>query len=319
MDKVLEAIDEKRNIKPNSLRAYGISLRKVQEAVEPDKEFTNLDFLKDENKVQESISGFKISTQKNYLASIIVGLDALNENDKYKDDLESYRSYLEAIAEEHNKEQKSGEKSESQTKNWTTIKELQKVLTGYKNDINERELWNKETLTTKQYDLMQKWVIGNLYVGDPDNPPARADYAPMFVVSEKEFNDLHEDDKDLNNYLVVKSRNNKFFHFGEYKTAKKYGANKVILGKKLNSVMNIWLRFNKTDSLLTNSKREPQTANGLSKYINKVFAPTGKKISINILRHVFISEKFPNINDEKAQIAKKMGHSISQQGDYSKK
>jgi len=319
MEKVLEAIDKKRNIKANSLKAYGISLRKVQEAVEPKKEFTNLDFLKNEEKVQESISDLKISTQKNYLASIIVALDALNIKDKYTEELASYRGYLEVVQEEYKKNENSGEKSDSQQKNWATIKELQKVLLKYKNDISERELWNKEKLTPKQFDLIQKWVVGNLYIGDPENPPTRLDFAPMDVISETDFNKLHEDDKDLNNYLVVKSRNNKFFHFGEYKTSKKYGNNKVVLGKKLNSVMNIWLRHNDSDSLLVNSKGLPQTANGLSKFLNKVFAPSGKNISVNMLRHIFISEKYPNINNEKEADAKKMGHSVQQQGNYSKK
>lgn len=319
MEKVLEAIDKKRNIKANSLKAYGISLRKVQEAVEPKKEFTNLDFLKNEEKVQESISDLKTSTQKNYLASIIVALDALNTKDKYTEELASYRGYLEVVQEEYKKNEDSGEKSDSQQKNWATIKELQKILLKYKNEITERELWNKEKLTPKQFDLIQKWVVGSLYVSDPENPPSRLDFAPCDVISETDFNKLHEDDKDLNNYLVVKSRNNKFFHFGEYKTSKKYGNNKVVLGKKLNSVMNIWLRHNDSDSLLVNSKGLPQTANGLSKYLNKVFAPSGKNISVNMLRHIFISEKYPNINNEKEADAKKMGHSVQQQGNYSKK
>ena len=42
-------------------------------------------------------------------------------------------------------------------------------------------------------------------------------------------------------------------------------------------------------------------------------------ISVNMLRHIFISEKYPNINNEKEADAKKMGHSVQQQGNYSKK
>jgi hypothetical protein len=319
MDKVLEAIDAKRNIKANSLRAYGISLRKVQEAVQPNKEFKNIDFLKDEDKVLEAISELKISTQKNYIASIIVALDALNEKEKYDEELAKYRGYLDEINDQYVKEFESGEKSDKEQSNWASMKELKKVLNNYKNDISERELWNKETLTPKQFDLMQKWVVGNLYIGDPENPPTRLDFAPMLVIGEKAFETLDDEDKENHNYLVIKSRNNKYFNFGEYKTSSKYGQNKVPLGKKLNSVMNIWLRHNKSDSLLLNSRGQPQTANGLSKYLNKVFAPTGKKISVNMLRHIFLSEKYPNINKEKEEDAKKMGHSVNQQGKYSKK
>ena len=95
----------------------------------------------------------------------------------------------------------------------------------------------------------------------------------------------------------------------EYKTSGKYGENQVKVGKKLNSVLNIWLKYNKTDSLLLNSQGKPMSANGLGKEIKKVFEPTGKNISVNMLRHIFISEKYPKEKlDEKAEDAKKMGH-----------
>jgi len=119
--------------------------------------------------------------------------------------------------------------------------------------------------------------------------------------------------------LVLKSRNKKYFHFGEYKTAKKYGANVIPVGKKLNSVLNIWLRINPTDSLLLNSQGKPQTANGLGKYITKVFEPTGKKIGVNLLRHIFITEKFEPQLEEKKKVASQMGHSVGTQELYAKK
>jgi hypothetical protein len=38
-----------------------------------------------------------------------------------------------------------------------------------------------------------------------------------------------------------------------------------------------------------------------------------------MLRHIFLSEKYPNQNTEKEEDAKKMGHSVNQQSKYSKK
>mgnify|MGYP003642495996 FL=1 len=61
-------------------------------------------------------------------------------------------------------------------------------------------------------------------------------------------------------------------------------------------------------------------SNQLSKYINKVFSPTGKKISANLLRHIYITEKFPvEENNDKKEVAEKMGHSVDTQNSYSKK
>ena len=47
METLKKAIDEKRNIKPNSLNAYVISISKLHRATEGDGEFKNLDFLPD--------------------------------------------------------------------------------------------------------------------------------------------------------------------------------------------------------------------------------------------------------------------------------
>ena len=290
MDTLRRAIDEKRNIKPNSLNAYVISISKLHKATEGDGEFKNLDFLKDTKEIKEFLSSLKLSTQKNYLASIIVSLDAMNTKGKYDDLIKEYREILDDTHNKYVEDYENGEKSESQKKNWASMKELKKVMAMYLRDIKERELFSKEELNKKQMALMQKWVIANLFLNE-ENPPTRLDYSPMEIISKGEYDKLDEEERKENNYLVVLSRNNKFFSFNEYKTSGKYGENQVKVGKKLNSVLNIWLKYNKTDSLLLNSQGKPMSANGLGKEIKKVFEPTGKNISVNMLRHIFISEK----------------------------
>ncbi len=183
----------------------------------------------------------------------------------------------------------------------------------------DRGAFSKEELSKKQFDILQKYVVGSLYVFE-DNPPVRLDYGDMKIVNNSEYEDLSEDDLEENNYLVNKSRNNKFFSFGDYKTAKNYGTKKITVGKKLNSILNIWLKYNKTDNFLLDSRGGIMTSNQLSKYLNKVFAPTGKKISANMLRHIYISEKHPvKVDEDKEDTADKMLHSTDQQKQYSKK
>lgn len=318
MDIIKEAIDNKRNIKPNSLKAYLISLQKTHDFIEGEGELEDLNFLKNEEEVVEKLQDLKLSTQKNYLSAIIVALDAMNDEGDYDSELDYYRGYLAELQKQHQEEQEKQQKTKSQDENWASMKELRKVMNKYKADIMERELLTKPELNRKQFDLVQKWVVANLFLDD-ENPPTRLDYAPMKVIKEEDFQKLSDEEKDDANYLVLKSRNKKYFHFGEYKTAKKYGANVIPVGKKLNSVLNIWLRINPTDSLLLNSQGKPQTANGLGKYITKVFEPTGKKIGVNMLRHIFITEKFEPQLDEKQEVAKKMGHSVGTQELYAKK
>ena len=59
--------------------------------------------------------------------------------------------------------------------------------------------------------------------------------------------------------------------------------------------------------------------NTLSKYIVKVFDPSGKHITLNLLRHIFISENvdLEKIKKEK-ETAEKMMHSSDMQKDYVK-
>ena len=322
MEKVKEAIDKARNIKPNSLRAYIISINKVHNAIF-DKDIVDkknpLDFLKDEKKVLDTIKDLKINTQKNYLSAIIVGLDSMNDKGIYDTELKEYREYLDELNKETIKELEKNEKTDNQEKNWVSLQALKKVMNSYKRDLIDRDVFKKETITKKQRDILQMWVVANLYLHD-DNPPIRLDYGGMKVIKNSDYEKLSKDELEENNYLVVKSRTNKFFHFGEYKSKKAHGIKKIPVGKILNSVLNIWLKFNDSGNLLVDSRDKPMNSNQLSKYISKTFAPTGKKITANMLRHIYISEKHPvEVNDSKKQTADKMLHSVSTQEKYSKK
>jgi integrase len=319
MEELTTNILEKRKIKPNTLRAYLINIRKLHEKVNPNKEFTNLDFLKNKDKILGILEDMKLSTKKNYVASIIVALSS--QPKKYGKIVEEYRDYLDGIAKLYKEQMEEQTKSEKEEANWVSLSKLRKVMNGYKREIMERDLLKKEpdSLTKKERDLIQKWVVSSLYLLD-DNPPMRLDYI-MKTISRTEYDKLSDVQKKEQNFLVVSSRNKKFFSFGEYKTSKQYGVKKIPVGSKLNTVLNVWLKINKTGHLILNSRGEPMTSNGLKKYLNKVFSPSGKNnISATQLRHIFISEKIggPTLK-EKKELADKMAHSTNQQEIYNKK
>ncbi len=161
MDTFTNAINEKRNIKPNSLKAYLISIKKLNEFI----------------------------TKKNFLAAVVVSLDAMNNENKYTELLADYRTLLDDINSKFAEDYDNGEKSKKQKENWTTIKELVKVMNSYLADIKERELLKQETLNKKQMALLQKWVIANLFL-NKENPPTRLDYAPMEIINKADFEKL---------------------------------------------------------------------------------------------------------------------------------
>ena len=229
--------------------------------------------------------------------------------------IDFYRNRMEELAKEYDVEQREQRKSETQSNNWTSLSKLKKVNSFYKKQLNERGILGKDSLNNKEFNLLQMWDVSSLYLF---HPPLRNDYV-MKVIPRKQYYSMSDEEKKKGNYLVVKSRNTKQFSLGEYKTSGKYGTKLIKVDKKLNSVLNVWLRFNKSGHLLLNSKREPITANGLTKLLQKTFEPTGKKISSSMIRHIFITEniKMPELK-EKEELADKMGHSVSQQELYIK-
>ena len=139
----------------------------------------------------------------------------------------------------------------------------------------------------------------------------------MEVIRETEFETLDDTNQ---NYLVVASRNRKYFSLGSYKTDGKYGTKKISIDSKLNTIINRWLLHNKSGFFLVNIRGGPLSDNSLTKLLNKIFSSSNKKISSTMIRHIYLSEKYKNVQNEMKNDAAVMGHSVdTQQNIYVKK
>ena len=79
-------------------------------------------------------------------------------------------------------------------------------------------------------------------------------------------------------------------------------------------MLNIWLKFNDSGFLLLNNRKEELTQNGLTKLIQKTFQPTGKdNISVNMIRKIYLTDKYGDEKGEKIADAKAMQHSVKTQ------
>mgnify|MGYP001406417424 FL=1 len=309
---LFEKIQESRDIKEKSINAYITSLKKIHNYIDGGNDFDSLKFLASNKfkEVLEFLDTLKLPTRKNYIAAILVALSSeKSPNDKL---IEKYRNHLDILAVEYNKKIKSHEKSEKLEKNWVSMKELLDIVKRYKREIKERNLDKKDTFQKKDLDLYQKYLVGSLYT---ILPPLRNDYANMKVITFKEYENI-EDKK--NNYLVIVSKSKKFFSFGAYKTSEVYGIKTLDIPRNLNNIINKWLERNKTGFFLINTKNEPLSENGLTKFLYKTFEDTGKNISSTIIRHVYLSDKYKDINEEKAKDAAQMLHSVGEQDNYIK-
>ncbi len=318
-NELISNIKEKRpKLRESSLNLYVNNIKKLNKFIGND-EFKNIDFLNNKNDVEKALLGKSNHTIKTYYASIVVALMAMDAKD---DLIDMYRDDMEKLQEDYKNKMDGQQKTDKQKKNWLEYDELLKIMNNLRKKVNYEKLLNKKELSNKEKNLLQQWLVSSLYLLEPEaNPPVRLNYAPMIVISEKDFikNQLENKDKVLeDNYLVIKSRNNKYFSFNNYKTSGTYLTKEIPVGKKLNSVINSWLKFNKSGYLLLNSKDEPMNSNGLTKFINKIFEHTGKKVSVSMIRHAYLSDRYEADNEDKQAIADLMMHSQSQQTEYIK-
>jgi hypothetical protein len=316
LDDLKTKIKEKRNIRDSTLNAYVFNINKLYRLTHDDKTIDDIKFLNNKDTVMKAIEEKKLSTRKSYLAAIVVVLMAYDADEEL---IKYYRTEMELLAKTFNAEMETQKKSQTQDENWVSLEQLKKVMKKYKAELDRDKILQKDQLSKKEFDLLQKWIVSALYVIDDINPPLRNNYI-MKIINKKDYDKLTATEIKQNNYLVIKSRNNKFFSLGDYKTSGTYGTKLIDIGKQLNSALNIWLKYNTTENLLVNSKGGSMTANGLTKFIQKVFQPTGKNnISSSMIRHIYITTKFPPQLKEKQEVAEKMLHSPSQQSLYSKK
>ena len=97
--------------------------------------------------------------------------------------------------------------------------------------------------------------------------------------------------------------------FNSYKTAKTYGKQTVAIPTKCKNILQKWIKQNPTaEYLFTDTNGKPLTAVKMNQRLNKLFG--GKKISVNALRHSFLTSKYATTMKE----MKEMENTMSQMG-----
>ena len=334
MESLFIKIKSLRNLNDTTTKGYLSSLLRLQKKMglsevdinneELDKFFQNwiniLDFIK---------LNFKKPYQTNLLSCLIVSMEAhMHEEDEkpiIKTGLASIREYQMEIKKELDLTKYSEKKSETEEINWVPYADLQSVIKITNKRVN-KILQIGRPITLKEAKDIMLWIVANLYVGSKENPPLRLDYNNMIVLNEKDY--LENNMSEGQNYLVIISSRTKYFVLGEYKTFKKYGKKSIKLSPVLNKVINRWeqIKGNMIDNvkihnnyLLFNNKAEPLSESLMSTYIADAFKSTGKHITVNLLRHIFITDVVSGLPlIERKKISDKMCHNIEMQQIYNK-
>jgi len=311
-----ENTNRKRKLSLVSIAIYKTNLELLNKIITGDDKIQNIDFVKDVDKVLEALSVKALNTRKNYITSIVVMLKALGEDELY----DRYTALMDMISKQVEDKYDENEKTENQKNNWVDYIEILKLLNKYKTLTRPLFRKDKDDLTNKEKDLIQQHLVLYLYSGKAF-PIIRNDFADMKIVDDK---DKLEDKK---NYLVISNNKRSMrFQLNEFKTKNsKTNIDKPFIiqikDAELKSLIRKWIDIANSEYLLINlsgnqykGKGTPMSANGIAKYLQKIFMKhLNKKISTSLLRSIYITNKYKNntTTKEKKELAQDMLHSKS--------
>jgi len=288
----------------NSINTYINSLRTIKRYLGMDGDLDNTKFLNNFDKVIKCVeeNSPKLTTQKSKITSILVALSS--DNKPNEELLNKYKKHVDTIAKKYNKWLEKQEKSDTQKKNWISYSQLLCVTNDLLKKYNKLRKIPNDMLNNKQFRTIQNYVMLRTQL----QYPIRNDFANMKILSEKEYKKIPEDVKQKNNYLEIISKNKKKFHINNYKTVKRLGARSYDIPKELNTILNQFLKINKSGWLFVkpSDKNTPLSEGDITKQFYILFKEyfPEKLISTSLLRHIIISHERMN-DDSIKEIQKK--------------
>lgn len=274
---------DSKEISDSSKKLYISKLKKLNGGIP-----TDFKFLKDKEAIQAKLDEQPLNTRRSSVIAIVSATKGVEP------ELHAHYTSLMEKLNKDSQEATKGKKSERQEENWITLTELQQIL-----DENGKliaSLTRKKKVSEQQYDDLLSHLVLSLYTKMP--PRRSTDYVAMHV---------SEPDEDRTKNYFHKDH----FYFNNYKTAKTYKQQVTKPPKEIVDLLKLYLKFKpKEDShLLVNSSGKPLTNLTLRLMLNKI---TGKKVSTQMLRNIYSTDKISPLIEQVEDTAKAMGSSVQQ-------
>lgn len=282
--KVLE--ENKPDVSQNSINTYMSCLRNVANGTKIN--FTSpKDYIEHYDKVIKYLMTLKPSIRKTKIASIVNVLNSSGEHsDQVSDYLIKYRKQMNKDWKEVEDDYSDQKLSTSQQESYISWDECQKIYKELKADT--KNLWKKDHLNPTQFKLLQNYVLASCMMLIPVR--RSTDYADFKL---RNFDDKTKDSMD--NYMEQPKNKSKKarFVFNSYKNSKRLGTQYVEIPNELKKIINDWKSKNPYDYLIVNSLHKRAGREKIYDLLNEIF---GKKIGTTLLRHIFVTGKFGNVN-----------------------
>ncbi len=286
------------NLRLTSISQYEANLRKVRALFEAD----SYDFLKSPKKVEDRIKDLHFTTRRNILNAIIVFLLAIDKDGKMEKLIAEYSEVRDGLNKKYIDENKSGVISEKQKVNFTDMKEIDEMIEKLRLEVNPLKKKDKP-LTQNELSRLRAYTIFSML----KRLPTRNDMSGMKLINQSMYKKLTQAEKEANNFLVDQKKTMKFV-YNVYKTSKKYGENVIEVPEDLKPILRFYIKIME---IKNGEVMFPMTRNAISQLLSKQSNRLiGKKISSTMLRKIYLSDKYADVNDEKEQDAKVMGHDV---------
>lgn len=291
---IIEKIKENRpNLSSGSLNTYGANLVYVSKLIDAKDIITLNHYLRAMSAdVLAKFKDLDHQRRKALLASIVVFLDK-------GDILDDYRSQMLTDIKAYNTQQTKQEKTETQKENWIDWPKILQIREKLKNET--QHIWKKANPTPDDLQHLQQYILLATYTMIP--PRRSLDFANMKIKNV---------DENTDNSLSLNKK--PMFTFQHYKTAKTYGKQTEEVPKDLLTILKKWIKIIPTDQehLFFNKMGQSLTPSAITYILNNIF--DGKKVSVSMLRHAFLSNKYENTPAlaDMVETAAAMGHSLPQ-------
>lgn len=301
MSSVIQLLKTNRpNLSDGSIKTYNSILTNLYKKVFPDKEI-DLAKFNEHKKFIAHLKDMDGSKRKTYLSALVVLCPDCNE----------YKELMNKDGQEYNAQKKLQKRTEKEEENWVEQDELHTIYSGL--EIEARKLYKLKNPSPQDIQKIQTAVILALVSGKYIPIRRSLDWTEMVYKSI---------DKEKDNYLD-KTKAQQKFYFNTYKTHKFLNDQEVLIPTPLKKILTAWVKliekyYPDNRYLLIDSKGNKLSPTKMTQRLNGIF---GKKASINILRHSFITNKYKdmpsleNLQDE----ATAMGHSLKEHLEYIKK
>lgn len=282
--------NNKPDISDSSIKTYSSILKNIYLKIFNDSDI-DISKFDETDKILDYLKTMTPNRRKTVLSSLVV----ITDNKAYRDlMLKDINQYNEDISHQ--------DKTEAQKASWVEKEEVENILNELRD--NAELLYKKKVLKIQDIQQIQNYIIMCLLSGYYIAPRRSKDYVDFKIKNISE----------TDNYLTKLS-----MIFNSYKTSKTYGQQIIPINIQLKNILLKWIKVNPTEYLLFDSKFNKLSSVKLNQRINALF---GKKVSVNQLRHTFLTSKYASTikqNQEINDTMKEMGSSAQQLNLYVKK